>query len=210
MLALHWRQRLVAGHLSHAMEAVLDQVRPLVGYVAHAALYIAAFNAIVHGAIGIVLLQSPEKGKSMWPMLLTGRGYENPGSGIKYLACSGFLEMLAIFRYLMDDDRSAATRRIFAFQIFVLGGTSAFDQLTLAVPLQPYGALKHLLCFDTLNFVALVFHADTGMSVKEASKVVLGAKIAGFLWAAFVVRAVRGLGLGRFPREEAKSESDKE
>ena len=131
---------------------------------------------------------------------MPGRRFEHPGSGIKYFTCTSLPETISVIRYLLDKaGRVAATRRVFAFQMFVLGGVSAYDQLMLARPRQTHSYFVHLLIFDTMNVLGLCFHPDSNMSCDDAIKVLVGAKLTGFLWGAFAVRALRICGLARLP-----------
>ena len=159
------------------------------------------FNALTHAGVACCFLFWHEKGRELWHRMVLGRSYEAPGVGIHYLLSVALPEAWASYRYLTGAPD--ATRRLFAYEIFALGGGGAYQHLVLSTPFSIDRHLQHMLGFEWLFVLGLVMSDDVSASWDESAKIYVGCKVAGFLWSAFVAGALRFLGVVRLARAPA-------
>ena len=92
----------------------------------------AFFNVIVHSFVCFQLWVGKERGKDLWSRMIGGRMFERFGSALHYTYSMVLPEVWSISQWLLDAPD--ATRRVLAFQIFVVGGGSMYHHVVLARP----------------------------------------------------------------------------
>lgn len=151
-------------------------------------------NALSHAAVAFMLVDT-ERGRQLWQGFVPGCAFE-PSIRLFYALTVNVPELWSVLQYVQGAPD--ATKRVLAFQIFVLGGGSAYRLLVLASPRDADTHFKQMICFEWLFVAGLVFAKDVGATLVEALKVYVGCKLAGFAWSWLVAGAMRALGLCRF------------
>jgi len=165
-------------------------------------------GAAIHFVVLCILLVVPDRAHAMklWNTLVQGMPFERPGSALRYLLAPVVPEMYSLYCFAARRD----TQRLFAMQLFVLGGVSTFDRLMLASPRQMESQFSLLMCVEPIFFIALLTVGDQNSTtigwLLEAAKLAIGANLAGFLWALLTTRILRALRLAKLcaPPPDAK------
>ena len=158
------------------------------------------FNVIAHSAIAISFFVAPESARAVWQRMAEGSVFESPGVGLYYLLACALPEAWSAMRFVIGAPE--ATKRLIAFQIFVLGGGGAYQSLILSSPHRGEHHLQQTLTFEWLFVAGLMIREDVGVpTLHDALKVYVGCKCAGFLWSWIVAGTLRACGLAKLAKE---------
>jgi len=169
------------------------------GFTWGVAILLSIVGTVTHFVVCIILLIVPDRDRAtkLWLQLVPGMPFERPGSALRYILAPIVPEMYSLYCLCAHHD----TQRLFAMQIFVLGGVSTFDRLMLSSPSQIDAQMSMLKIVEPLFFVALLTAGDATASTVarclEAVKLAIGANIAGFLWALLTTRTLRAVRLAK-------------
>ena len=159
------------------------------------------FNVCAHAAIALSFFVASEStATSLWQTVVRGSLFEAPGVGLYYAIACSLPEVWSALRFVAGA--ADATKRLIAFQVFVLGGGGAYHCLVLSSPRRVAEHVQQMLMFEWLFVAGMMLREDVAVaSLHDALKVYAGCKCAGFLWAYCVAGALRACGLARLASE---------
>ena len=165
------------------------------------------FNVVAHAAVALFFLFDKTTGRKLWERLASGSIYE-PAVSVYYLLTVTMPELWSVFQYFKGGHD--ATKRLLAFQVFVLGGSNLYNSIMLASPSNREGHVMQIISFEWLFIVAFILCEDV-IEIEtplDSLLLYLGCKAAGFAWCWMVVGVMRALGIARFAKAPPPPEED--
>ena len=174
---------------------------PYVGrIISNTVICLAVFNTIVHMGLAVSMLLGNELGKRVWLDTSSGRKFQKPGSGIKYLLTGPGLELLSLVNYFLLG-AADGTLRLYAVQLFAIGGCGAYNDFSFSIPVQRERHSTNMLFVESAFVFGMCCDARVKLSVNHCLWTYCGCKLLGYLWGGSVVYVLRKLKIATFPYE---------